>query len=405
MRFNSEIVLHRSMFLIIGLAAFVTLKPFFAWYDNQWAYILILHFILFIFFCLVTSYKFEKKSIIITLISLFLAFLYTMAFDSLLTILQRFIVYICGLSPFLLLRKDHKVIVFNYFVRIVALSYIPAIITAVILFIGIDLPFHTIQSPFESKPFYKQFLFSTVYAQYYGQSEAFLLPWGGTVDRVCAMFPEPGVVGTVSGLILVIRKFDFKNKSNVVIFIGGLLSISFAFYLITILFVLMKFNRFRGLFLLVMICMVIPFIPEDSYVYQRIIKRFTFEDGEWIGNNRNNEGSEYIFKIFNESDIKTKLFGMGYSDYRYLAGYYNGSSLSWKSFVPIFGYLLFYLHTIFYVIILWSYRRNFYLLFFGSVFLASSIFQRPYEFQLAYWLLFFGGIYYLVIQQKWSEDI
>lgn len=54
--------------------------------------------------------------------------------------------------------------------------------------------------------------------------------WGADIlPRFFGYYDEPGVVGTLSGLILMTRKFNLKKLINIPIFIGGLLSFSLFF--------------------------------------------------------------------------------------------------------------------------------------------------------------------------------
>ncbi|WP_178108372.1 MULTISPECIES: hypothetical protein [unclassified Pseudomonas] len=55
------------------------------------------------------------------------------------------------------------------------------------------------------------------------------MPWGGELYRLCAMYDEPGMVGTLSAFILAANRFRLKPFPFLIVFIGGLLSFSLAF--------------------------------------------------------------------------------------------------------------------------------------------------------------------------------
>ncbi len=55
------------------------------------------------------------------------------------------------------------------------------------------------------------------------------LPWGGELYRLCAVYDEPGMVGTIAAFLLAGNRFRLKPLSCLVIFLGGLLSCSLAF--------------------------------------------------------------------------------------------------------------------------------------------------------------------------------
>ena len=55
------------------------------------------------------------------------------------------------------------------------------------------------------------------------------LPWGGELYRLCAMYDEPGMVGTVSAFLLAGNRFRLKPLPFFIVFVGGVLSFSLAF--------------------------------------------------------------------------------------------------------------------------------------------------------------------------------
>ena len=55
------------------------------------------------------------------------------------------------------------------------------------------------------------------------------MPWGGELYRLCAVYDEPGMVGTIAAFLLAGNRFRLKPLPCLVIFLGGLLSCSLAF--------------------------------------------------------------------------------------------------------------------------------------------------------------------------------
>lgn len=53
--------------------------------------------------------------------------------------------------------------------------------------------------------------------------------------RFSSIFDEPGYLGTIIALYLSIEQFDFKKKTNVILLICGILSLSFGFYVMVAL--------------------------------------------------------------------------------------------------------------------------------------------------------------------------
>ncbi|WP_223543550.1 hypothetical protein [Pseudomonas sp. GL-B-12] len=60
------------------------------------------------------------------------------------------------------------------------------------------------------------------------------LPWGGTLYRLCAVYDEPGMVGTVSAFLLAAHRFRIRSTATILLFVGGLLSFSLAFAVLTV---------------------------------------------------------------------------------------------------------------------------------------------------------------------------
>ncbi|MFF5867968.1 hypothetical protein [Pseudomonas sp. NPDC012596] len=61
------------------------------------------------------------------------------------------------------------------------------------------------------------------------------LPWGGELYRLCAMYDEPGMVGTLAAFLLAGNRFRLKPLPFLFAFIGGLLSFSLAFIVMALI--------------------------------------------------------------------------------------------------------------------------------------------------------------------------
>ncbi|MDA2621699.1 polymerase, partial [Bacillus cereus] len=162
--------------------------------------------------------------------TIFLILLYSFRYDEVYKILYSFLFLCAVLVPCVLLINEIKLKIYDWFIKIIAISYIPAIIVAFLLLLGIDLSWDNLISYSASKSNYRQYLWSANYAVYYGFSEQYFFSYEGSIDRICAMFNEPGVVGTVSALILISKKLKLGRLYEKIILIAGILSLSMAFY-------------------------------------------------------------------------------------------------------------------------------------------------------------------------------
>lgn len=134
--------------------------------------------------------------------------------------------------------------------------------------------------------------------------------------RLCGLFHEPADVGMFSMWILAAERLNLKNYGNICVFIAGILSFSFGFYVMFLVYLTIKIVMKSRKAIVPLICIVlvllmaIPFIPKDSDL-GIIIERFSYDKKEksFSGNNRDNER----FKTLYESASKNGdlLFGLG----------------------------------------------------------------------------------------------
>lgn len=134
---------------------------------------------------------------------------------------------------------------------------------------------------------------------------------GGFNMRFNALFDEAGVVGTISGLLLISQRMDFSKKGNLVLLICSLFTLSFYFY-ISLAFGFLFFSRglkkhrWKIIVLLMLFVVVTYRIP---FFYDNLWYRFEYdaETGSLVGDNRNGWG----LKEFYESILWTPLFFTG----------------------------------------------------------------------------------------------
>ncbi|SCC68521.1 O-antigen polymerase [Bacillus cereus] len=390
----------KTFILLAAFLAFLTLEPFFVW-GNRLKELVGCVYITF-FFLIAAKYNvISRKDIKLAFFTIFLILLYSFRYDEVYKILYSFLFLCAVLVPFVLLINEIKLKIYDCFIKIIAISYIPAIIVAFLLLLGIDLSWDNLISYSASKSNYRQYLWSANYAVYYGFSEQYFFSYGGSIDRICAMFNEPGVVGTVSALILISKKLKLGRLYEKIILIAGILSLSMAFYTLIGLYLLIKNKKHLILFFIAYI-LLFSFTPKDSYLYNRILYRFEINSEGLAGNNRTNEGFEYVYKDFKAGNIKEQFLGIGEKEYFNKALNYKSEALSWKTFMVINGYLLFILHVLFFLYLSLKEKNKASIIF--AVFYFMAIYQRPFDFSLGYWLIFFAGILYSLNKEENTVD-
>lgn len=123
---------------------------------------------------------------------------------------------------------------YYYFVRIIAVTMMLSLIVWVMVGVGVPLSAEVIDPLNELKKYnYLAYPFLVISLDYTGTMLDML--------RFEGMFDEPGVIGTVSLLILSINRFNLRKWYNLVCFIGGVLSMSLFFYIGTMLYVLLMY--------------------------------------------------------------------------------------------------------------------------------------------------------------------
>lgn len=214
-----------------------------------------------------------------------------------------------------------------------------------------------------------------------------------TAPRLCCIYNEPGFLGTICALTLCADKINLKNKSNIIILIAGICSVSFAFFLILLVYLLLNSWRKWKYFAVVLVCLiayllVLPNIHTNNKQIDNFLSRFTITESGIAGDNRTSEEFDIAFE---NVMLERPLFGMG-------NGYmnqFNGTS-SIKAFIieyGIFGTLLIY--GILLVSVVYKNTHNRDVIVYIITFFIS-LYQRPNIFMLQYEVLLFGAIPYLL---------
>tara|TARA_B110001469_G_scaffold127101_1_gene146703 strand:- start:15135 stop:16127 length:993 start_codon:yes stop_codon:yes gene_type:complete len=277
------------------------------------------------------------------------------------------------------LKKNFLIKVFNIYLFIFSITIIPSLFTYLLILSGIDLPFNTI------KPL--NILKDNNYSQY-----IFLVtPENSNVlfPRFCGYYDEPGVVGTIAGVLLTAKRFNIKDKLNVPIFIAGLLSFSLYFYLILIINIFIfektKFKIIAASLLL----LIITYSYNNEILQELIFKRLTFEDGNLLGDNRS---SEY-FDTWYESFRRTVNYYWGIGDKSNLI--YNHGGASYKDIIVNFGIIYFIFYIGAFSMFGFKFLRFSKQYFIYLLILFSILYQRPFITSLFYIFLIFTPIYVL----------
>ena len=227
-----------------------------------------------------------------------------------------------------------------------------------------------------------------------------ILTFDYTSLRLDGFFNEPGYFGTILALTLIADNLNYRRKSNIVMLLGGIFTLSLAFFIIIGMFLLInnigRFTRLIGLLLSISLLFLLlskTGLFSDAAI-EKTLDRFVLEDGRLVGDNRS---SSYLDNAYDKVISDPNLWVSGYGERENLS---VENTLSGKSLVVLYGIggTLFMLGSLLFCIIKTNkmswYKWCFVICFF------SSIYQRPSVFNLHYFLILFGGLVYIDQMEK-----
>jgi hypothetical protein len=191
--------------------------------------------------------------------------------------------------------------------------------------------------------------------------------------RFRALFDEPGVVGTICGLILVSEQMNMKKLGNWVFLVAGLISFSFYFYVALVVGVLLFSTKLKFRWLIVPVfagaLLVSYYIP---YIYDTVWSRFEWDadKGWFVGDNRNADDLAEHY----ESIVGTKEFFTGEGSA--VAKEYNNSA-SLNLIIVKHGFIFVFLNLMGFAILSFREIRNKILWISFFVFFVLTLYQRP----------------------------
>lgn len=200
--------------------------------------------------------------------------------------------------------------------------------------------------------------------------------------RYYGVFDEPGVVGTISGILLCCQKFNFADKRTIVLLLSGLCSMSMFFYLLCaiylILYHLFEKKNIKNVLAIILLIYALLFVIQSIPALNEIIgHRFEWnsETGKLAGDNRTSDlALFYLIKVFG-----TKEFWLGLSNASLFLEYMAGECNVYMT-ILVNGALLCLLYLIFMIIYgLENKRKWSTFILFMFVFIVS-VYQRPFLF-------------------------
>ena len=384
-------VIQRYSERILAVTVLCSIGPFFIWKDYlggigyifyQGLQILTLVILVtLVFWRRTTSIKFYA-SMCMVLLFLFLSLFTGVVSGTYLPLLPGNISTFALFSLFVVTDEEFLVGSFDSLKTILTVIFVYTIIIFLVVLLGVSIPSSIIETGR-----------TLISAQYYVNYLGCLFldsGYGVRLDRFTSMFEEPGVVGTISAMVLVASNFDLKSdKRNVVFLVSGLLSLSLAFICMTGLYFLINAFK-RGLYKIAVFSLLVAVsyivfinIDFESESISELQTRVTLNDDSLERNSRIKQDAQDEYDDFLRGDALTLLFGYGRAfEDRNTGETIWSRSASYRKIVYYFGVVGFGLYVLWMVVFPYACYKttdrniNYNLVVYILIFLIS-VYQRP----------------------------
>ncbi len=340
-----------------------------------------------------------EKDIFLALLLIPFIWVYYLDFDFLKGTL-KFISRILPAMSFIVLDTKSKMRVGKIWLSFFVISLIPGLIIHLLKhFFSVTFPIIEMQG-YEGKSF----------------DTHFLVYWYNRYNpiRFCGIYDEPGVIGTFSILFLIFWGESMKKYQKFVLWLGGIASLSFFFFLMTPFFLIQKYLKSQNYIRLLVFFSLVGAIfvfkdliissllnttgrskVEQEIIFQTISGRIAVNEGNKVEGIKSNrmESNNYQFKDFINDDLNTILFGNFFTKGEAKFVQYTLGGLGLELFLYNYGVILF-LYALFFVLCLTTIpKRNgfFYLLFaFGMI--MFCFYQRPFIYRIEFIAIIYTGL-------------
>lgn len=389
MKFNVSNFLVYSISILFAILALLSLAPYFIWNISPVFYRVI--GLAALIFSLILFLK-DKKIKIIAFFAFIVFFVsITVRHFSSFGIEPNLSFMPILLLSFLLLDNKIQKQTFDFFLLIYVILLIPSLILYVFIALGVSIDWTYLEAPYVGKSTMGLF-----YREYFGMvilSNQIFPFMSGELFRLSAIYDEPGVVGTVSALFLAATQFNIQNWKGKVLFISGILSFSFAFYVIIVIYLM--FKNVKTLLKLIAITLFLIILLPDEIKDNRLVKNYVEE--------KINKTFSDIDSVDNRTD---SIFDNAYKDFLPTTNIYlglgkdatanlNTGSSSYKTIIYNHGIIGFISILLFYIVLLYNikYKNQLFQLIPFFIVATASIYQRPTLETIWYLVIFIGAIF------------
>ncbi len=302
------------------------------------------------------------------------------------------IIHLMGICTILLTNEEFLKKVLTSYIFIFSITLVPSILVFLIVyFLRVDLPHSDIEA-LNLEKWYD-------YVRY-----PFLVQPNQIIDqflpRFCGYYDEPGVVGTIAGVILLSSGFNLRKKINIPIFIAGVLSFSFAFIIMVLVYGFIFIRSKYKIFIAIGILGIVILFSENELLDSYVFSRFQVENGQLTGDNREaDEDFKGWYKEF--SNTNDYYLGLGGNT----SQTFNSGGASYKNMVVDYGIISVSIIGIMLIVFAFS-KFRFKKEFFIYLFIAFSVlYQRPFITMYFYMFLIFSPLVFLSKPQEEYQEL
>lgn len=218
--------------------------------------------------------------------------------------------------------------------------------------------------------------------------------------RFSSIFDEPGYLGTLSIFVLILGGMNLRKWYNLVLLIGGILSLSFAFYVMLAIVLGIYMIKSQTYYILLVIGAVVylinKYLPEFFIPFLERNEMAVFFGGTYSDNRGD---SEEAIRFIHNTPFVNILIGNGYdSPMKYFRDNNDGlaSSSIWRMILQI-GYM----GVLSVVLFITKYTRKYFSNILFTIIFVLSIYQRPHIFEMIF--IFFLACGFNVISDGVKE--
>jgi len=369
--------------LFVFLLFFLTSPYFFwDWYGNLFVNILMTTFALVLAWRHSKQIQNKQKALLVFYVLVWLFYLLNeFSKGARLGVVAYMPYVLLGLMPFI--EKEFAKKVFNHFVTLYAVLIGLSMISWIAALTGLISPMGELGMGNEAMEAQKK-----IYMVY----PLSLVSISGIeqVTRFCGFFDEPGMVGTIGGLILCALRYNMKDWRCIIVLLSGLLSTSMFFYGLTLVFWLSELilvrKKFGLLILLVLGIFTSYLVTKDNEAVSYLVwERFEWDSkkGDFKGNSRSISQSS---SVLNNLTASGELW-FGVKDKEAFWDD-NFGSASIFNVIAMYGLVFVTLYITWLIAVGYHYRYNKwdYLLYCFAV--VGCLYQRPDVFSMPHTFLF-----------------